>query len=332
MKSMKSFLFQILLMTFLFPAMVLSVTQLNWQEEQGVIVQFVPQEDVRRITLRLGEEGMEMDLEEYVTQVVLAEMPAAFEVEALKAQAIAARTFAWKAHTTGGKHGDGTVCVNAGCCQGFVSRENFLGYYGTAGELQKIEDATKATADMVITYNHQLIEAAYFSSAGGSTEDAVAVWGGDYPYLTAKDSPEEAAQGEESRAFSSTYLEMVLNTRLEGEPEEWFHDWEYTTGGGVASVGIGNRMFTGTQVRKLLELRSTVFTVSIANDVVFFHTLGHGHRVGMSQYGANALAEEGKSCEEILMYYYSGIQLEPISSLEKTELGKTDEISLKNQK
>lgn len=326
MKSIKSFLLQIFMMAFLFPAMVLSVTQLDWMEADGVEVLFLPQEECFHILVRREEGQQEMELEDYVTQVVLGEMPAEFETEALKAQAIAARTFAWRAKTTGGKHGDGTVCTGAGCCQGFLTKETFLNDFGTPEEYQKIADAVDATAGMVVTYRGQLIEAAYFSSSGGTTEDAIAVWGGEYPYLISKDSPEETNQGAQSKAFSAAFLEGALNTRLEGEPDTWFHDWDCTSGGGVERVGIGNRFYSGTQVRKLLNLRSTLFSVTIENDVVFFHTLGYGHRVGMSQFGANTMAKEGKTCKEILEYYYTGTELTQISDLETNAQEDIDEI------
>ncbi|MGM9604849.1 MAG: stage II sporulation protein D [Faecousia sp.] len=256
-----------------------------------------------------------MDLEEYVFGVVLAEMPAEFEAEALKAQAVVARTFAWKAATTGGKHGDYTLCTNSACCQGYLSEGNYLSYYGTAEEVEKVRKAVDATAGIVITYGAELIEATYFSSSGGYTEDAAAVWGNDYPYLTAKESPEADLEGEESKAFSRAYLESTLHAQLGDDPEAWFHDWEFTNGGGVASVGIGNRTFSGTELRKALNLRSTLFSVSIENDVVFFHTKGYGHRVGMSQFGADAMALEGKTYEEILQYYYTGTELKKIIDL-----------------
>lgn len=310
-KSIKSFLLQIFMMAFLFPAMILSLTQLNWQEDT-VVAAFSPQKSSCLIKVLLGDDPVEMELEEYVLQVVLGEIPAEFHQEALKAQAIAARTFAWRARTTGGKHGSGAVCTDSACCQGFVSEEEFLEKYGIEDDLDKMRAAVEATAGTIITYRQEPIEAAYFSSSGGSTEDALEVWGGEYPYLVSVESPEEAAQGEAEQAFSSAFLESALNTRLEGEPETWFSDWKHTAGGGVAQVRIGNRTFSGTQVRRLLNLRSTRFSVSIEHDVVFFHTLGYGHRVGMSQYGANAMAQQGKTFEEILKYYYTGTDLTQI--------------------
>lgn len=316
MKSMKSFLLQIFMMAFLFPAMLLSVTQFDLLDVEASGLQFTPQTEAFSVTVNWGEEQSNMDLEAYVLGVVLAEMPAEFEMEALKAQAVVARTFAWKAFTTGGKHGDHTICTNSACCQGYISEENYLSYYGTAEEAEKVRKAVQSTAGTVITYGDDLIEATYFSSSGGYTEDAYAVWGNDYPYLTAKESPEEDAQGEECKAFSSAYLESILHTRLEDNPEAWFHDWEFTNGGGVAGVGVGNRRFSGTELRQALNLRSTLFSVTIENDVVFFHTRGYGHRVGMSQFGADAMAMEGKTYEEILKYYYTGIELKKIMELE----------------
>lgn len=313
MKSMKSFLFQLFLMAFLLPAMILSAAQFSSPGTDGAGT--VPQ--THFVTVDWGDARSEMELEEYVFGVVLAEMPAQFALEALKAQAVVARTFAWKAASSGGKHADGSLCTNPECCQGYVSEEDYLRRYGTPEEAAKIKSAVSATQGTVITYGSDLIEATYFSSSGGYTEDAAAVWGSDYPYLTAKESPgEKDLAGEQSRAFSAAYLEEALHTRLDGDPEDWFHDWEYTNGEGVARVGIGDRVFTGTELRRTLDLRSTMFSVTIENDVVFFHTRGYGHRVGMSQFGADAMALEGKSFREILSYYYTDTQLKQIGELD----------------
>ena len=312
MKTNKAFLIQIILLLLGFPALLLPVIHRNIEGKFVTEPEFFPQEENHCILVRQGEELREMDLEQYVIGVVLAEMPADFEPEALKAQAVVARTFAWKAAVTGGKHGDASVCTNSRCCQGYLSEENYVRYYGTEDEIEKVRNAVHSTKAVVITYGDELIEATYFSSSGGSTEDAVAVWGNSYPYLTSKESPEPDSLGEQSTAFSRAYLETALNIQLEGNPKRWFQDWEKTPGGGVASVKIGDRTFTGTALRELLNLRSTVFTVTVKNDVVFFHTKGYGHRVGMSQYGAEAMAVEGKSWEEILRYYYTGVTLEKI--------------------
>lgn len=257
-----------------------------------------------------------MELEEYLVGVVLAEMPAEFEMEALKAQAVVARTFAQKALHTGGKHGDGSICTTPSCCQGYLPEEDYLADSGSQEGLDKIRSAVASTAGKVLTYRGELIEATYFSSSGGYTEDAAAVWGSGYPYLIAKMSPETLGDdSEDTMAFSRAYLEELLHIEMGEDPQQWFTDWKRTSGGGVESVVIGGRKFTGTELRKKLELRSTLFYVTQEHGVVFFHTKGFGHRVGMSQFGADAMAVDGKTCEEILAYYYTGTKLEKISDL-----------------
>lgn len=254
------------------------------------------------------------NLEDYLVEVVLAEMPANFEKEALKAQAVAARTYTWKSCLTGGKHGDGSVCTNAGCCQAYISKEGYLNRGGTEENLHKVLSAVAETGGLVLTYGGELIEAVYFSCSGGSTEDAAAVWGTDYPYLQAVDSPGEegaAVYWDSVRVSSEEFLEAI-GIRLGGTPEQWFGEMVYTEGGGVAELEIGGIVFTGTQLRYLLGLRSTAFSVETEGDTITFTTRGYGHRVGMSQYGAEAMAVEGSGFEEILAHYYRGAVLAKI--------------------
>lgn len=272
--------------------------------------------EVYTISVRKGEEAAPMELEEYLVGAVLSEMPANFEAEALKAQAVAARTFAWRTSSTGGKHRDGSVCTDPSCCQGYVAPGRYLQRYGTEEDLKKVRTAVLETDGLVLTYQGELIEATYFSSAAGYTEDAAAVWGQDYPYLVSQKSPEDVR--EETAAFSSAYLAEALGIELGEDASTWFSAWQLTAGQGVASVKIGDRVFTGTALRKNLGLRSTAFTVTIQNDVIYFHTKGFGHRVGMSQYGADAMAAAGKNFEEILSHYYSGTSLQKISYLKRT--------------
>lgn len=309
MKLKNAFWIQLLL-TVLLLLMVLRPF-LEPQRTKSAEVQ--PGDEGYTISVRKEERIIPMDLEEYLVGAVLSEMPANFELEAIKAQAVAARTFAWRMQSTGGKHGDGSICTEPSCCQGYIAPGRYLQRYGTEDDLKKIRTAVTETKGMVLTYQGELIEATYFSCAAGYTEDAAAVWGCEYPYLVSRESPEPVQ--EETAAFSSAYLEKTLGTTLGDETSTWFSDWEYTEGRGVKSVKIGNRVFTGKALREKLGLRSTAFTVSIQNDVVYFHTKGFGHRVGMSQYGADTMAVTGKNFEEILDYYYSGTKLQSISEL-----------------
>ena len=250
----------------------------------------------------------EMDMDEYLAGVVLAELPASFELEAKKAQAVAARTFTLKASLTGGKHGDGSVCADPACCQAYISPTEYLSKGGTDGGISLAEAAVMDTSGYVLTYDGELIEATYFSCSGGSTEDAVAVWGSDFPYLRATDSPgEEAATHYTDRVtFSGEEFADALGLNLAGSPKSWLGMATYTAGGGINSMFIGGQEFKGTELRSKLGLRSTDMTMTADENGITIVTKGFGHRVGMSQYGADAMALAGSSYEEILAHYYQG--------------------------
>ena len=258
-----------------------------------------------------------MELEAYVVGVVLGEMPTDFETEALKAQAVVARTYTLKREEEGIRHPLGAVCVNSGCCQAYVSPESYLARGGSEEGLRKIRSAVEQTAGQVLTYQGALIEATYFSCSGGRTEDAAAVWGGDVPYLQSVDSPgeEHAAKYTAEVFFAREDLEEKLGIKLQGGAESWIRGITYTEGGGVAALTMGGCRFTGVELRKLLELNSTAFSVTVKSDGVLLTTWGHGHRVGMSQYGADAMAAAGNSYEQILLYYYQGTIIDKLDTL-----------------
>lgn len=250
------------------------------------------------------EEG---DMEDYLVGVVLAEMPAYFEQEALKAQAVVARTYALKAYVTGGKHGDSSVCGESGCCQAWIPEKRFLEQGGTLQDLEKVRRAVKDTSGFVLTYDGELIEATYFSCSGGATEDAAAVWGTDFPYLRSVESPgeEDAAHYTDTYTFDWEVFCALLDVPPQGSG---LGSVRYTAGGGVDTMEICGKTFRGTELRKLLGLRSTAMTVSRRDNTVQIVTRGFGHRVGMSQYGADAMAVAGCDWRQILAHYYPGTQ------------------------
>ena len=174
----------------------------------------------------------EGEMEPYLVGVLLREMPAFFEEEALKAQAVVARTYARKAWETGGKHGDGSVCTEPACCQGYCGEEEYYLQGGREEGVEKIRSAVCATAGQVLTYEGKLIEATYFSCSGGRTEDAVAVWGTDFPYLRAVDSPgeEEAAYYRSEVTVPKSEIEQKLGVSLE---KDVMDEAVYTEGGVV---------------------------------------------------------------------------------------------------
>ncbi len=262
----------------------------------------------KEVTVQVGE--LLLPLEEYLVGVLLSEMPMSFEPEALKAQAVAARTFAGK-QMEGGKHEDFDLCGQSSCCQAWTSQAALRDKLGDGweGYWKKAEEAVEATAGEMLTYEGQLIDAVYFSCSGGMTEDAVAVWGGDVPYLQAVESPGE----EDASKFAST-VSVTRAAFQEKLPEAdfakgWFGDVKRTDGGGVDTMTIGGVAYKGTELRKRFGLNSTSFQVSLTKETVEFHVQGYGHRVGMSQYGANAMAKAGKDYREILAHYYKGTVL-----------------------
>lgn len=304
-------------MGMILPGLILNFAVILLDRNETKAVPTISQETVpprAALPMRLRwEDGNleDQDMDTYLVGVLLAEMPASFEEEALKAQAVAARTYTRKAYMTGGKHGDGSVCTQPSCCQSYISKEDYLAQGGTPEGLENISGAVAATAGEVLTYEGELIEATYFSCSGGSTEDAAAVWGVDFPYLQAVESPGEegAAYHRDTVQFSPEAFQTALGCTLQGAPDSWFGAAVYTEGGGVASMNIGGEAYTGTQLRSLLGLRSTAFTVSAGEDTITVTTRGYGHRVGMSQYGADAMAVLGSTYQEILAHYYPGTSI-----------------------
>ena len=259
-----------------------------------------------------------MELEAYVRGVVLAEMPASFEEEALKAQAIVARTYALKRQEEGNKHPEGAVCTEPVCCQAYISDKAYLMEgRGDRACIEKVQDAVEDTRGLVLTYQGELIEATYFSCSGGRTEDAAAVWGTDVPYLQAVDSPgEEKANAYSGKLyFTAAEFAAALGRTLAGTPSGWLGKVTYTDGGGVQTMYIGGICYEGTRLRKLLGLNSTIFTMTASDSGITVEMLGHGHRVGMSQYGADAMAVRGNTCGEILAYYYQGTRIDKMQAL-----------------
>lgn len=296
-----------LLLTVLLPFMLFNTVML-WSDEEfrpaTVPDETVGTTDPESVSVRvLRSDGtvQTMELEEYLAGVVMGEMPLDFHPEALKAQAVVARTYTLRMRETSSKHPNADVCDRAACCQSYRESASAESW-----------EAVKSTAGQVLTYNGVLIEATYFSSTGGRTEDALAVWGSDVPYLQSVDSPESGGTDNllETVTFTAEEFREILGIDPDGPCGNWFGDVCYTDGGGVATMEIGGEIFQGTELRKLLGLRSTDMSVSAVGEHIIITTRGYGHRVGMSQYGAEAMAVSGATYQEILAHYYQGTTLE----------------------
>lgn len=306
-----------LVMAAVSPMVLLQPMEAELPEQKLLIVEPEQEKKLETLSLQTGAEVVEIPLETYLVGVVMSEMPMSFELEALKAQAVAARTFA-VGQMEDGKHGDFDLCDQSSCCQAWTSEDKLRQKLGDSWQTywNKAAHAVNATGGEVLTYDGALIEAVYFSCSGGTTEDAVAVWGGQVPYLQSVESPgEEQAARYESHvavplaAFRNTVEQAYPEADFSGTPAGWFGSVTRTRGGGVDTMQIGGCSIPGTRLRSLFALNSTNFAVSVTSEAVEFSVLGFGHRVGMSQYGANAMAADGKTYRDILQHYYTGTTL-----------------------
>lgn len=259
--------------------------------------------------IRVLQDGMvtEMDVDTYVASVLLAEMPASFEQEALKAQAVATRTYTLRRLVTDSKHPQAHVCTDSGCCQAFAQLT-------TDSASKLMYDAASQTTGIVLMYDGELIEATYFSCSGGRTESALEVWGSDVPYLQSRVSPGEEIASHYRDTYILSFSEFA--ERLDLENESQIDEISYTDGGGIQSITIGGSVFSGTELRKRLALKSTAATFTPFDDGYLITTQGYGHRVGMSQYGAEAMALTGSDYREILAHYYPGTNCATLSQEE----------------
>lgn len=264
-----------------------------------------------------------VNIEEYLCNVVSAEMPASFETEALKAQAIVARTYTmFKLNNK--KHDNADICDNSACCQAWISKENRLAKWEESKRdeyWQKICSVVQQTKGQVIMYNNEPINAFFHSNSGGTTEIPVNVWGStNYPYLQVVET-----SGEE--AYTQYASEVTIaNTDIINKLKEKYQDIsidfsnvedlkivEHTESGRVKTVKFGNHKLSGVEVRSIFGLKSTNFEIlKIDNDHIQFKVKGYGHGVGMSQTGADSLAKQGKTAEEIIHHFYSNVNVKKI--------------------
>lgn len=261
----------------------------------------------------------EVTLSDYLWSVVAAEMPASFQIEALKAQAICARTYSvYQRSAAGDKHPGADVCTDSTCCQAYVTRRQAESGWGREARryADKITQAVSDTDGLFCLYNGRPIDAVFFSSAAGTTSDAASVWGGDVPYLKAVASPE----GEEvpgwktlvtmtAEEFAQAVRTLYPAADLSGEPGSWLGELTTGSDGAVTGLRVGDVTLTGREARNCFGLRSTHFTLEESEGQFRFWVTGYGHGVGMSQYGANALASEGKNFQDILCWYYTGVSI-----------------------
>ncbi len=263
----------------------------------------------------------EINLEEYLYGVVSAEMPANFENEALKAQAIVARTYTiYKIKTNQGKHYGAAICDNSACCQAWITKEDRMNRWEEAKREEnwnKIVNAVDSTKGRIITYLGEPINAFFHSNSGGTTEIPLNVWGGSgYPYLQVVETSGEDAYSQYQSEVQLSREEVLTilkqkypDIEINFDLEDSIFIKEYTDGGRVKTITFGNVNLSGVEARTLFGLRSANFVVSKYEDKIKFTVIGYGHGVGMSQTGADSLAKQGKNCDEIIHHFYTDVEI-----------------------
>lgn len=287
----------------------------------------VPGEEVSTdaaVTLRVwdGSAVLEMSAADYLPGVVRGEMPASFEMEALKAQAVAERTYIYYKLQTGGKaaHPDADVCMSPTCCSAYTSAEAAAEKWGDKAEEYeaRIRSAVTETDGQVLLYDGQPILAAFHSSSAGVTASSGDVWVSDLPYLTSVSSPESSENVPNyysvntftAAEFQEKFTAAHPEAQFAADPSAWITGSVQNGSDRVETVIIGGVTVEGTEVRTIFGLRSASFTTEVTADTVTFRVTGYGHGVGMSQYGANEMARQGKTWQEILQWYYTGVSIE----------------------
>lgn len=283
-----------------------------------------------RLYLHSENRVISIPLEEYLAGVVAAEMPASFAKEALKAQAVAARTYILRRippfrgeQSKPALHEGADICDLPEHGQAWISQSAMLERWGKAGfqsNYDKIKAAVSSTEGLVLTYRGEIINPLYHASCGGlGTESAKTAWGRDIPYLTEVTCPENKADPRNKRQYEFTVKELdrLLGTDLEAfpvikltGPGSPIAILERSGAGSVKSVRLGDKQLSGALIRSKLQLASTRFTMKAAKDGnILIETTGYGHGVGLCQRGADALAEKGEKYQDILGHYYPGTEL-----------------------
>ena len=270
----------------------------------------------------------EVNLEDYICGVVSNEMPANFEKEALKAQAVTARTYLASKKLNRCTLHEGIDICDSTHCQVYTSKEKRLEKWDAdyANEYwNKIKEAVDETSGQVLSYEGELVlYPQFFSTSSGQTENSEDVYLGEIPYLSsvASTGEESAPKYTSDKTLKISDFVYLLNsnfTNLNVTVENIKNNFNIkssSAAGGVIKLNINNVEIRGVDFRKALSLNSTNFTYEFNGDYITFHCKGYGHGVGMSQWGANAMAKNGSNYEEILKHYYTGVE---ITSLELTE-------------
>lgn len=301
-------IFLILLLIILFPYLIVTL----FIKEDTTKIKFIFKED-EKVRVKQTESGniVEVPLEEYVAGVVAGEMPITFETEALKAQAVAARSYVLKKIEQNYKNSYDVVDTVLN--QVYLDDESLKNKWKDKYEerIQKIKKVVLDTKGEYLTYNGKVIEAFFFSTSSGLTENCEEVFVEALPYLRSVDSHYDEISPVYETEKVMNYTEFCNKLGIENIPLN-INITKTTSTGRIKNITINGVNFTGNQVTQKLGLRSNYFEIKQDNDNIIVTTKGYGHGVGMSQYGANGMAKEGYTYKDILNHYYTNVEISKI--------------------
>lgn len=339
MKKILIYLLSFILICFVIPAILTRRTVNTISQENTNIENQQSQQDKENeqnyqyskygtITLLHKKTGNteQVNIDDYLCNVVSAEMPADFEIEALKAQAIVARTYTiYKILNK--KHENADICDDSTCCQAWISKEDRLARWEESkreNNWQKINDCVNSTKGKIITYNNQPINAFFHSNSGGVTEIPVNVWGGTgYPYLQSVQTSGEDAYTQYLSEVVLTQDELINKLKvkysditIDFSNNDDIKILDYTESTRVKTVKFGNHELSGVETRSLLGLKSTNFEITKEEGKIKFSVKGYGHGVGMSQTGADSMAKQGSTADEIIKHFYAGVEIKGVNEIQ----------------
>lgn len=294
------------------------------EAEEKNIIEYKANQTIRVKICKTGE-VVAMDINDYLRGVVPAEMPPYYSIEAIKAQAVVARTYTYKrieAHA----EGEGIdICDNYAHCQAFYNKDQIIEIWKRKGYDEEtidkywsnVNEAVVSTQDQVIVYDNKLIKAFFHASSPERTENVDQIWGGEkLPYLVSVENEEtEDYPNRTSRVeisfddFLNKLKENNLVTNLNSDVCKDVKICDYTTSGRVKNIQVGEYKISAEKLRTLFSLRSTSFALEIKENSIVFNVIGNGHGVGLSQVGADHYAKNGISYIDIIKHYYTGVEV-----------------------
>ena len=286
--------------------LITSYQQEEFTVKKDTIIEENKNEMVQKVNIKYNDKIVNLDLEDYVVGVVACEMPASFDIEALKAMAVAARTFALYKIKTNKNYKLSTTTKD----QCYITQNQMKKRWGKSYEknYNKIKSAVEKTKNEYLTYKDKVIISFYFSISNGKTENCENVFSQKLDYLVSVDSSWDKKYSYKEKTIKFNEAEFLKKLNISSKKVSNIKIERDKTGR-AKYVTINDKKFKGTSFRKKLSLRSTDIIIIINNGIVSIETKGYGHGVGMSQYGANGMAKEGYKYDEILKHYYKGVKL-----------------------